>query len=1069
MLAALARRSADVLVIFWLILLFELPAEAQDAGLAAQRQQIEALAKSLRDKEALAAASQLVDAVRERFGENSIQYVEAIETLSQVYFDLTRYADAEPLSRRALELREKLLGPEHDSIPRALNDLAAVYGHQQRIAESIPLVERALALDEKRYGADNPAVNEALGNLANAVYSNMADPDRMAKAVRLYNRAIDNATRSVGPDSPFVAAYLARLGSLYEGNGEEEEAERLYLRAVAIYEKAGQRANAQAMFATLSNLYQIQGRHRESLAILEQHLAEMQKWKAKGADLVLAEALINLASGYSNVGRFDEALAVGERGLSTIEAKLGRDNPLIADYLGTMATIYSALGRHGDAQEVLSRQLALRERASGAETTNIATTLGFLASEYRLTGNTSDAKRSAERAVAIVERLSGGNTSFGMLSQQRQELAKVYAAMGQYDQARSLQAEAVEVFRKNMGETNFWTASSEATLAAIENARGDFKSALAYARAAAAVFAERSETYGAPGSTLKEGRYGRDVYPTLVAAAYGMGGIDKSQREALASEALVAAQREDRTAAAAALTQMAARASAGDAKLADAVRRQQDISARIAAIEKKIVASLSNQNTAPADSERLRKSRAEAERALAAATADLQKNYPDFAALTNPKPIGIEDVRANLKDNEALIAFLVADQESYVWAITKDKLGWERIQLGAEDISARVDALRSAIDLSRFKPDSALFDAVAANELYKLILGPVEPIIKDKPHLLISASGALTALPLHVLVTDKPSATPTKPEDFRDFAFLLKRHAVTTLPSVGSLKALRAIVSTAPGAKPLVGYGDPIFSRDAPASSRGKPKKNNATVEVASVAASGPPRAIPSSARGYSAYFRGANTDVEALSKALAALPETATELKAVAAKLGVSESEIHLGKEASEPAVRKAKLDDYRIVYFATHGLVAGDVNGLAEPALVLTLPSKASEADDGLLTASEVANLKLNADWVVLSACNTAAGDKPGAEALSGLARAFFYAGARALLVSHWPVGSAAAEKLTTATFDALQNDPELGRSEALRRSMLRLMADATDPWNAYPALWAPFVVVGEGGRAE
>jgi CHAT domain-containing protein len=141
------------------------------------------------------------------------------------------------------------------------------------------------------------------------------------------------------------------------------------------------------------------------------------------------------------------------------------------------------------------------------------------------------------------------------------------------------------------------------------------------------------------------------------------------------------------------------------------------------------------------------------------------------------------------------------------------------------------------------------------------------------------------------------------------------------------------------------------------------------------------------------------------LSHALSHLPETAAELQAVA-NLGAPPSSIHLrqagGRDDSEAhtAIRLS----HRLL--CPQGLVADEIKGLAEPSLALTLPKEPSETDDGLLTASEVAQLKLNADWVVLSACNTIAGDKVGAEALSGLAWAFFYAGARALLVSHWAV---------------------------------------------------------------
>jgi CHAT domain-containing protein len=224
-------------------------------------------------------------------------------------------------------------------------------------------------------------------------------------------------------------------------------------------------------------------------------------------------------------------------------------------------------------------------------------------------------------------------------------------------------------------------------------------------------------------------------------------------------------------------------------------------------------------------------------------------------------------------------------------------------------------------------------------------------------------------------------------------------------------------------------------------------------------------RARPVKTRAYTDYWRGAGVDRSKLAEALPELPDTAGELKAVAEKLGAPASDIHLRLEATEAAVKTVPLSDYRVIYFATHGLVAGDIKDVAEPSLALSLPKQSTALDDGLLTASEVAQLKLNADFVVLSACNTIAGDKPGAEALSGLARSFFYAGARALLVTHWAVDSAAATRLTTSTFDLLKADPNLGRAEALRRAMLAYLNDTSSPRNASPAIWGPFALIGEG----
>jgi len=189
-----------------------------------------------------------------------------------------------------------------------------------------------------------------------------------------------------------------------------------------------------------------------------------------------------------------------------------------------------------------------------------------------------------------------------------------------------------------------------------------------------------------------------------------------------------------------------------------------------------------------------------------------------------------------------------------------------------------------------------------------------------------------------------------------------------------------------------------------------------------------------------------------------------------VARELGVADDDIRLGDRATEREVKSlsasGELATYRIVHFATHGALAGELRAGAEPGLILTPPGEATPEDDGYLSASEIAGLKLDADWVILSACNTAAGGAEGAEALSGVSRAFFYAGARALFLSHWAVNSDATVKLVTKTLSTMAADKAVSRSEALRRSMVALIEHG-EPHEAHPAYWAPFVVVGEGGR--
>jgi CHAT domain-containing protein len=348
------------------------------------------------------------------------------------------------------------------------------------------------------------------------------------------------------------------------------------------------------------------------------------------------------------------------------------------------------------------------------------------------------------------------------------------------------------------------------------------------------------------------------------------------------------------------------------------------------------------------------------------------------------------------------------------------------------------------------------------------VFGEVEPLVKGKS-LLIVASGSLTQLPFQVLVTIPPTNG-----DHKSAGWLARDHAITVLPGVSSLKALRSVSRPSAATRPIIGFGNPLLDGDPSDEKNGKIYK-----KLAQQAAAKRECGAPATGWQRLASLFGLRRGVSPVKmrsgiarildiRVQTPLPETADELCAVARALNADSTDIRLGARATEREIKalsaRGELARYRIVHFATHGALANQLSGTTEPGLILTPPSKATREDDGYLSASEIGALKLDADWVILSACNTAAGGADSAEALGGLASAFFYANARALLVSHWAVYSEATVKLVTNAVHALASDPAVGRAEAVRRAMLSLI-DNGQSHETHPSYWAPFVVVGEG----
>jgi len=507
------------------------------------------------------------------------------------------------------------------------------------------------------------------------------------------------------------------------------------------------------------------------------------------------------------------------------------------------------------------------------------------------------------------------------------------------------------------------------------------------------------------------------------------------QGDTLAAELFAAAQIPRDSETAKAITAMSARLASADPAVQSATREYEEaVRRRDRAREANAAEQFKPAIERDPDREAaLQKEWREAEEQVALLEEGLQAKHPRYVGLTAARPMSAEDVAQLLRPTEAVLSIVHTSQAAYVLLARDGHVSAHRAPILGRILEQNVKDLRQGLDLA--DGQSRPFDRALAYQLYQSLLAPLESRLQGVTHLIFVPSGPIQSLPLGLLVTQPPFAGDGN--DYRSTVWLARRFAISVLPSVSSLKDLRATVSRPAAPLPFIGFGDPAF--------RG---------------AGGTARSVTALAN---LCRDGALNDMELL-RALPRLPETAGELRQMAQTLGASSDSVVLGADATEGRVRSTDLSQYRVIAFATHGLLPGGLQCKTEPALALTPPASPSAVEDGLLDASEVAQLHLDADFVVLSACNTAAPDgRLVGEALSGLARGFFYAGARSLLASHWSVASQPTVALTTGLFIEYSKNRALGRAEALRRAQQALWQEVA---TSHPALWAPFVLVGDGG---
>jgi CHAT domain-containing protein len=520
---------------------------------------------------------------------------------------------------------------------------------------------------------------------------------------------------------------------------------------------------------------------------------------------------------------------------------------------------------------------------------------------------------------------------------------------------------------------------------------------------------------------------------------------DPAQLKDSADRFLTAAETVVSPATAQTVARMAARVASGDDATAGLVRAVDDTRRQVNAAESRIAALQAANAYTGAAKTAVDADLKALQAQLAAVNAALLTANPRYDQLVRSSA-SLSTLQAALRPGEVYVKTVMLADRGYGLIVSQTTAKPYAINLTRDGAAKAAQTLRAPFEAEDTLPP---FDVAAAHALFETLFGPVKPELLAAHHLIYEPDAALISVPAALLVTDEASIALIKARtmqadqpDYRGVAWLGARMDSSLVLSAASFLQSRAFKPSR-ARQAYIGFGDPDLGHDNPKAFASLLRRSAEGLEAPKVCAS----------------TRTALLD-------LPPLHDTAGEVRTIAARLGASQDTV-LGTAFNDAAVRERKdLNDFRVVYFATHALLPMPDACLPEPALV----TSATGADsDGLLEASDILDLKLDADLVVLSACDTggagsadasSTGLQGGGEALGGLTRAMIYAGARGLIVSHWSVDSAATVRLMTELFGSGAPDA----AEGLQRAQLGMQQQVK--WS-HPYYWAPFTVVGDGAR--